>query len=174
MTPVAVMGIAAAVAGAAFAQATLGRIEYDRVADALIDEGWGVDDPILINLPRAETSTRIAVGWYLPGRPTFARAPRAGNKCLTLFVVGHSSTLTGWLAGHSSQVDGVRELTSYDHPSQGRENGRIVIARLRAPIDFPGELFYVRGRKIPCLHRQEGRGTPASGDLGERVRQGAP
>ena len=151
VNPVAVVVIAAAIAGAAFAQITLGRIEYDHVADALVQEGWTVDDPILVDLPRAKTSARIAVAWYLPGHPTFARAPRVEHKCSRLFVVGHSSVLGPWLARHSGDVEAVRELTSFDHPSRGRENGRIVIARLRSFTDLPGELFYVRARTIPCL-----------------------
>jgi hypothetical protein len=150
MAPVAMIGIAAALAGAAIAQAALGRIEYDRVADALVEEGWTLGDPILVDLLRTETS---AVAWYLPGHPILARSPRAENECSRLFVVGHSSTLAPWLTRHSDRIDAVRELKSYDHPSRGRENGRIVIARLRTPIDIPGDLFYVRGRKIPCLRR---------------------
>jgi hypothetical protein len=151
VAPIAVVGIAAAVAGAAWAQATLGRIEYDRVAAALVGEGWTVDDPILVDVPRAEASAWIAVGWYLPGAPTLARIRRAENQCSRVFVVGHESTLTPWLTRHSSQVDVVHELKSYDRPHVGRENGHILIARVHPPIDLRGKLFRVRGRGVPCL-----------------------
>jgi mannosyltransferase len=153
VAPAAVMGIAAAVAGAAWAQATLGRIEYDRVADALVEEGWTANDPILINAPRAEASAWIAVGWYLPGAPILTRVRHAENRCVTLFVVGHESTLTPWLGGHGSQFDAVRELKSYDRPHIGRENGHILVARVRNAIDLRGKLFRVRGRDVPCLRR---------------------
>lgn len=148
VAPVAVTGVAVVVAGAAVSHATLGRIEYDRVASALVDEGWTVDDPIRMDLLGTEIS---AIAWYLPEHPTLARAPRAERECATRYVVEHSSTLGLSLASHPIRVDALRELKSYDHPSWGRQNGRIAVARLRKPLESPGALYYVQGRPIPCL-----------------------
>ena len=151
VVPVASMGIAAAVAGAAFAQVQLGRSEYDRIAGALVEEGWTADDPLLVDLPGAQRSAWIAVAWYLPGHPTLARARRARNDCSRLFFVGRSSSLSPGLTRHRGLDQTVRRFASYDHPSRGRENGHIVVARLAGPVDLPGDLFHVRGRKSSCL-----------------------
>jgi hypothetical protein len=145
VVPMAAVGIAATVAGAAFAQTTLGRIDYDEVADALVAAGWTPNDPTLIHVPEAEASAWLAVGWYLPGRPKLARGPSGDKECAS-FVVAHSSSL----AAQRDQVDVVRELTSYDHPSIGHEDGHIVVGRARTGTDLPGRAFHVRGRPVGC------------------------
>jgi hypothetical protein len=146
IAPLALAGIAATLLGAAYAQATLGRIAYDRVAGALVDLGWDVDSPVIFESARAETSLRISVGWYLPGRPIFARAGPEQCDRAPVFAVASKSILWPWLERHRRQVEAAREFASYDHPARGRRNGRIVVARLRAPVDAPGEVFCARRR----------------------------
>jgi hypothetical protein len=149
VAPLALTALAGVVIGAAYAQLTLGRIEYDRIAAALVDLGWTSKNPIIVDSPRAETSLRVAVGWYLPDHPTLAHVG-GRNHCSTSFVVAHSSTFRPWVDKHHGRVVELRYFPSYDHPFRGRANGRILVARLHGTVDPPGELFAVRGTSISC------------------------
>ncbi len=133
--PVAASGLAAVVLGAAYTQATLGWIAYDRIARALVEVGWRPSDPILVTAPTSRTSLRVPLGWYLPGHPVLVRVP-ATTDCAARFVIGHSPTIDTWLDRHDA-VDEIREFASYDHPFRGRPNGRLVVVRLRNPVDLP-------------------------------------
>jgi hypothetical protein len=150
VAPVALTALAGVVLGAAYVQLTLGRMEYDRIAVALVDLGWTSKDPIIVDSPRAETSLRVAVGWYLPDHPTLAHMG-GRNHCSTSFVVTHSSTFRPWVDKHHGRVVELRDFPSYDHPFRGRANGRILVTRLNGTVDLPGELFAVRGTSISCL-----------------------
>jgi hypothetical protein len=151
-TPVALAGIAAAILGATLALETHGRIAYDDIASALVGLGWTADDPLVVDSPRARTSLRVSVAWYLPDHPRLvhARAPRT-DQCSPVFAVGHSSIFGPWVARHRGSVEGLRRFDSYDHPFSGRKNGRVLVARLRAPADLPGDVFVVKGRAARCL-----------------------
>jgi len=161
VTPIALASIAAAIIGATLVPGNLGRIAYGDIAQALVGLGWTADDPIVVDSPRARTSLRIAVAWYLPDHPTLTRAqaPRT-HECSPLFVVGHSSIFASWVTRHRRSVEDLRWFASYDHPFSGRENGQILVARLRAPADLPGDAFYVRSRATKC--RGETRTPPPS------------
>jgi len=151
---VAVAGIVATLAGAAFAQATLGRVAYDRVAGALVDVGWTADEPVVVDWRGIGRGTGISlaspVAWYLPDRPTLIRAP-AGYECPTMYAVVRVSKLGPWLARHRRNLAAVRDIASYDHLIRGRKNGRIIIARFRAPVALPGVLFYAQGHAPSCM-----------------------
>jgi hypothetical protein len=79
----AAAGIALAVA--AYVRAPMAeRPDFDRVADALVAEGWERGDPILVigSLP----DFRSPLEWYLPGGVTLAEA-EPESACAQLFVV---------------------------------------------------------------------------------------
>ena len=151
---VAVTGIVATLAGAAFAYATLDRVAYDRVADALVDVGWTADEPVVVDWRGIGRGTGISlatpVSWYLPESPNLIRAP-ARQDCATTYALVRVSMLGPWLARHRRQLADIRDVASYDHLVRGRENGRIIIARFSAPVSLPGVLFYARGHAITCL-----------------------
>jgi hypothetical protein len=81
----------AAVAGivamsAAYLDASPTRAEYDRVAQALVEEGWQARDPILIFGPLYDYFHPL--DWYLfSGRELAVAAPRTGHRCTTVYVV---------------------------------------------------------------------------------------
>lgn len=60
------------------------RVDFDRVADALVEAGWKPGDPILVvgSLP----DFRSPLEWYLPGEVTLPEAESAGG-CAAVFVV---------------------------------------------------------------------------------------
>jgi hypothetical protein len=147
--PVAAVGFAAAAAGSAFTLFTFGRIEYDRIAESLVAEGWTVDDSILISVPHAPTSMRVAVGWYLPRHPALTPSS-CEDRQASLFAIGHSSVFDPWLARHSTGVEAAHRVASYDHPSRGRENGQIIVARLRPLSSPPGSLVQARHTIKTC------------------------
>ena len=74
------------------------RVDFDRVADALVETGWEPGDPILVVGSMADF--RSPLEWYLPGDVTLAEAEPAG-ACAKLWVVtdvpsaGRSSTCRG-------------------------------------------------------------------------------
>jgi hypothetical protein len=148
----AIVVLVATIAGAAYAQSTLGRVEYHGLADSLVELGWTEGESIAIDSPTSKTSLRIAVGWYLPNHPVLARARDSDRGCSTLFAIGRSSVLRPWLERSRVPVQGLRELRSYDHPFRGRPNGRILVVRFRNPMDLPmGDVLSVREQRVvPC------------------------
>jgi hypothetical protein len=84
------VALAAAAAGVGFAVASyvrtpmIERVDFDRVADALVEAGWEPGDPILVagSLP----DFRSPLEWYLPGGVTLPEAEPAG-ACAEIFVV---------------------------------------------------------------------------------------
>jgi hypothetical protein len=89
----AVAGIVVTVAGAVYAQATLGRVAYDSVAQALGGLGWNAGQPLVVDYPVAAANRRgigiqitSAASWYLPGRPELVWSPRRGG-CPTRFAI---------------------------------------------------------------------------------------
>jgi hypothetical protein len=83
----ALAGAAAGVALAVFAYVRTPmaeRVDFDRVADALVETGWKPGDPILVvgSLP----DFRSPLEWYLPGEVTLPEAEPA-RACQTMWVV---------------------------------------------------------------------------------------
>lgn len=152
----AVAGVVATVAGAAYAQATLGRVAYDSVAEALSGLGWNDRAPLVVDYPVAAANRRgigiqitSAASWYLPGRPELIWAP-SESGCRTRFAIVQVPDPRSWLARYGNRVGGMRVFTFYDHPILGRPRGRIVVARFRAPTRVPGAFFSALGRKAAC------------------------
>lgn len=151
----AVMSIGATVACAAFADATLGRIPYDRVAADLVDLGWRSDQALVVEFPHAVSQPGVAievtapVSWYLPAHPVLLPA-QARRPCRTRYVIVEPSDRRRWFARYRREITGVREVAFYDHPVVGHERGRIVIARLRTALRVYGEPFYVQGHRGSC------------------------
>jgi hypothetical protein len=151
---VAAAAIVLTLAGAGYAQLTLGRVAYDSVARTIVSFGWTSRDGIVISHPtpagdRRGIGIQIAspMGWYLPGRPELAwRRSRRG--CLTRFAIVQMREPRAWLARHPAEQ--ARVFTYYDHPILGRPRGKIVVVRFRRPTRVPGAFFYVLGRSVPC------------------------
>jgi hypothetical protein len=92
----AVAGAAAVLLVAGFIDGS-GRIvpDYDRVAQALEDEGWSEGSPILLFGPLYDYLHPL--DWYLPGTERLEAAAPAGGRCRRAFVVsvgGRARALT--------------------------------------------------------------------------------
>lgn len=145
---------AAAAAGVAFAVVAYVRMpmaerpDFDRVADALVEEGWEPGDPILVigSLP----DFRSPLEWYLPGEVTLAEAEAAGS-CEQLFVV------TDLLRG--------RRLLDVVEPARRVRVGSVEVARLPWQDTLPAEADYSRGQFLDsaggagCMRPTEDRVT---------------
>jgi hypothetical protein len=111
--------VAAAAAGLALAVVSYvrspldTRVDFDRVADALVDAGWEPGDPILVvgSLP----DFRSPLEWYLPGDVTLPRAEPTG-ACGDLWVV--------------TDVPAGRTLLDLAQPADRLEVGTVEVARV--------------------------------------------
>lgn len=77
---------AAVLGGYAWSQQTAAT-PYNRIAQALVAEGWRANDPIAVfgNF----FAFRSPLEWYLPNRPPLALGKPTDDVCSTLFVVEH-------------------------------------------------------------------------------------
>ena len=137
----AVVAIAVTVAGAAYAQATLGRVAYDSVARTMERFGWTSRDGVVLSAPNSAVQIASPLGWYLPGRPELVWR-RSKRGFLTRFAIVQVRDPDAWLARHDAVA--ARVFTYYDHPILGRAQGKVVVARFRRPTLIPGALFYRR------------------------------
>ncbi|HXV33868.1 MAG TPA: hypothetical protein VD769_07645 [Gaiellaceae bacterium] len=111
--------VAAAVAGVALAVVSYvrspmdTRVDFDRVADALVEAGWTPGEPILVvgSLP----DFRSPLEWYLPGDVTLPRAKPVGT-CGDLWVV--------------TDVPAGRTLLDLAQPAGREEVGTVEVARV--------------------------------------------
>ena len=89
------------------------RVEFERVADALVEEGWESGDPILVvgSLP----DFRSPLEWYLPGDVTLPEAT-ADGECAEVWVV--------------TDVPAGRELLDVAPPTTRAEVGSVEVARV--------------------------------------------
>jgi hypothetical protein len=89
------------------------RVDFDRVADALVDAGWEPGDPILVvgSLP----DFRSPLEWYLPGEVTLPEA-RPVAPCAELWVV--------------TDVPAGRTLLDLARPAGREEVGTVEVARV--------------------------------------------
>jgi hypothetical protein len=142
-----VAAIAVTIAGAAYAQATLGRVPYDEVASTITALGWTTRDGIVVSAPNGGTQISSPVGWYLPGHPTLVWR-RGRRNCLTRFAIVQLHNPRAWLAGRA--LSRARVFAYYDHPILGRPRGKLVVAGLSRPTRVRGAFFYTLGRKVPC------------------------
>ncbi len=146
--------IAAAAAGVALAvfgyvrMPMADRPDFDRVADALVEEGWEPGDPILV--VGSLLDFRSPLEWYLPGDVTLAQAEPAGT-CGTLFVV-------------TDVADG-RELLDVVGPESRVDLGNAEVARLPWRSSLVAEADYFDGDFLDsaagagCLQPTEDRVT---------------
>jgi uncharacterized membrane protein len=137
----AAAAIAVTVAGAAYAQATLGRVAYDSVARTVESFGWTSRDGIVVSAPNSAIQIAAPMGWYLPGRPELVWR-RSKRGFLTRFAIVQVRDPDAWLAHYD--VIAARVFTYYDHPILGRARGKVVVARFRRPTRLAGALFYRR------------------------------
>jgi hypothetical protein len=156
LTAGALVGIAATVAGAAYAQATLGRVAYDSVARTITDFGWTAGDAVVVGYLRPSGDRRgvgiqIAspLGWYLPGRPDLVWSP-ARRGCRVRFAVEQVPDAQAWLARYDGRVSAARIFAYYDHPILGRPRDKLVVVRFHSPTRVSGAFFYAVGRKVSC------------------------
>jgi mannosyltransferase len=157
LVPVAAAtGIVVAVGGAAYAQATLGRVAYDSIAVALTDLGWSSREPLIVDYPTAAANRRgvgiqitSAASWYLPGRPLLIWAPRR-RDCRARFAIVETRDPHSWLIRYGNRVSASRTFEYYDHPILGRPRGRILVARFRARTRLRGAFYYALGEQVPC------------------------
>jgi mannosyltransferase len=122
------------------------RPDFDRVADALVAEGWKPGDPILVvgSLP----DFRSPLEWYLPGDVILAEAAPA-KTCTTLFVV------TDVPDGHEL-LDETGSTSSVD--VRAVEVARVPWSRsLVAEADFAGGRFLDSAAGQGCLRPIEDR-----------------
>jgi hypothetical protein len=153
---VAAFGIVAALGGAAYAGATLGRVPYDSAARALTGVGWTSRDALIVDYPTVTANRRgvgiqitSAAAWYLPGRPLLLWAP-GRRGCRTRFAIVQTPNARAWLARAGDQVTGARVLAYYDHPILGRRHGSVVVVRFRRPTRLPGAFYYALGSSVRC------------------------
>jgi hypothetical protein len=142
----AAAAIAVTLAGAAYAQVTLGRVAYDSVASTIAGFGWTSRDGIVISYPtpagvRRGVGIQLAspLGWYLRSRPELVwRRSRRGS--LTRFAIVQVRDPRAWLAHHP--VAAARVFAYYDHPILGRPHGKVVVVRFRLPTRVADTVFY--------------------------------
>jgi hypothetical protein len=153
---VAAFAIVAALGGAAYAEATLGRVAYDSAATALTGLGWTTRDALIVDYPTVSADRRgvgiqitSAASWYLPGRPLLLWAP-GRRGCRTRFAIVQTPNARAWLARARGQVTASRVFTYYDHPILGRRQGTVLVARFRRPTRLPRAVYYALGSRVPC------------------------
>jgi len=153
---VAATAIVAALGGAAYAEATLGRIAYDSAANALTGLGWTTRDALIVDYPTVSANRRgvgiqitSAASWYLPGRPLLLWTP-GRRGCRTRFAIVQTPNARAWLARAGGQVAAARVLPYYDHPILGRRNGSVVVVRFHRPTRLPGAFYSALGSRVPC------------------------
>ncbi|MGH3041284.1 MAG: hypothetical protein ACRDNG_06050, partial [Gaiellaceae bacterium] len=89
------------------------RVDFDRVADALVETGWEPGDPILVVGSLADF--RSPLEWYLPGDVTLPEAKPAG-ACAELWVV--------------TDVPAGRTLLDLAGPESRADAGTVEVARV--------------------------------------------
>jgi hypothetical protein len=90
------------------------RVDYDRVADTLVETGWEPGDPILL-VVGSVTDFRSPLEWYLPGDVTLPEAEPVG-ACAELWVV--------------TDVPDGRTLLDLANPESRTEVGSAEVARV--------------------------------------------
>ncbi len=124
------------------------RVDFDRVADALVDAGWEPGDPILVvgSLP----DFRSPLEWYLPGDVTLPEAEPLA-PCAELWVV--------------TDVPAGRTLLDLAQPAGRDEIGTVEVARvawsgtLAAEADAAGGRYLDSAAGAGCLAPVEDRAT---------------
>lgn len=79
------LAVSAAVAYAYVHNERVHPVPYDRVADALVAEGWRPSDVIVLG--GNFYSFRSPLAWYLPARPRLSLGEATGAACKRIFVV---------------------------------------------------------------------------------------
>ena len=74
-------------------------VAYDRVAAAVVAEGWTPADPIII---AAGWSVRPPLAWYLPGHPTLAGVRPLPQTCDAIYIVTERNA--SWLRVERSSL----------------------------------------------------------------------
>lgn len=127
--------LAAAVIAGAVVQTGYGRMPYDRMAAALVHQGWNRRAPVLVFGGGKTGDIVTALGWYLPGHPELRLIGGGPGTCAVAHVVADDRAGRRWIADHGDLV-GSQGFPSYDHVGVGRPRGTVVVARLRTPVAY--------------------------------------
>jgi hypothetical protein len=146
--------LAAAAAGVALAVVAyvrtpmVERVDFDRVADALVAEGWEPGEPILV--VGSLLDYRSPLEWYLPGEVTLPEAEPAG-ACAEMWVV--------------TDVPAGRTLLDLAQPGNREQVGTVEVARVAWNGTLAAEAEAANGRFLDsangggCLRPVEERVT---------------
>lgn len=130
-------------------QVDWGRASYDRIAAALVSEGWKESDPVIQFGPAPQGLT-APVGWYLPAHPVPVKCSRTSG---TAFVLSYDA-LAGplWLGRDAGEVVAVRTFAAYDHSPRGpRAPKPIFVARLAESPILAAASARLRGGHLYCF-----------------------
>ena len=136
-------------------QVDWGRASYDRIAAALISEGWKQSDPV-IQFGPAPQGLMEPVGWYLPTHPVAVKCSRTRG---TAFVLSYDA-LEGprWLGREAAEVVAIHRFAAYDHSPRGpRAPQPVFVARL---AELPGSAAAsarLRDGRVYCFRRSTSR-----------------
>ncbi|HMK11962.1 MAG TPA: glycosyltransferase family 39 protein, partial [Acidimicrobiales bacterium] len=152
------------VAGFAYGQVSFGRTPYDRIAGAMIAQGFRPGEPIVWF---GASGGSAPVGWYLTSHepadswPRLVHArPRKTGACRALEVVARTQAGHDWLAQHADDVLAQTSLPQYgDVPQAARQSVDATVARVRfrpGILERPAGatnwlLFRVAGTPSPCV-----------------------
>jgi uncharacterized membrane protein len=150
------------IAGFAWAEAELGRTPYDRIASAMVAQGFRGGEPVLWF---GDYAGMFPVAWYLT--PDLPRSvwPRikvsapTGRACPAVEVVVRERIGRIWLGQHRARILAETRVPSYGDASEQRRVADTVVARLRwSPgiLERPSRAsrrfaFHRTGARSPCL-----------------------
>ena len=125
---------ALAVAAFAYGQTALGRTPYDRIAHAMVEQGFRRGEPIYWF---GSWEGQFPVGWYLTSDkpantwPRLVLAQPHKGACRALEVVARTATGRLWLLRHRDEIVAEKSLPAFGDVPQGRRNPDLIVARLR-------------------------------------------
>ncbi len=150
ITPTAMIGTAAALAGAAAVQLTLGRVDSRELSRALVRQGWtGGQDSIVVAAERPRDLT-VPIGWYLPGHPVLVRLPPDRAACRVAYAIFSGARGVRWFRESNAHILAVQRFVSYDHPVIGRPDGTIQVARIAPLADMAQGVYGVPKASRDC------------------------
>lgn len=152
------------VTGFTYGEISFGRTPYDRIAGAMIAQGFRPGEPIVWF---GGSGGAAPVGWYLTSHepddtwPRLVHAkPRRTGACRAVEVVARTQAGRDWLARHTAAVVAETSVPQYgDVPQAARQSDDARVARVRfgpGILDRPAGgtswlLLRVAGVRSPCV-----------------------